>query len=107
MGEGRLSIAANLSNDLKVEDMRADPIRLNARFGTFTNFVNFLGCSAIAIPSGFKSDGLPFGVTLVAPPFHDDALAIPAAAMHAAANCGAGLAREKVIAHLPAATLNS
>jgi allophanate hydrolase len=31
----------------KVEDMRADPIRLNARFGTFTNFVNFLGCSAI------------------------------------------------------------
>jgi allophanate hydrolase len=91
----------------KVEEMRADPIRLNARFGTYTNFVNFLGCSAIAIPSGFKSDGLPFGVTLVAPPFHDDALAIPAAAMHAAANCGVGLAREKVIARLPAATLNS
>jgi len=77
----------------KLEDMRADPIRLNARFGTYTNFVNFLGCSAIAVPAGFKSDGLPFGVTLVAPPFHDDALASPAAAMHAAANCGAGCAR--------------
>ena len=76
-----------------LEDMRADPIRLNARFGTYTNFVNFLGCSAIAVPAGFKSDGLPFGVTLVAPPFHDDALASPAAAMHAAANCGAGCAR--------------
>ena len=60
--------------------MRADPIRLNAQFGTYTNFVNFLGCSAIAVPAGFKSDGLPFGVTLVAPPFHDDALASPAAA---------------------------
>jgi allophanate hydrolase len=76
-----------------VEEMRADPIRLNARFGTYTNFTNFLGCSAIAVPAGFKSDGLPFGVTLIAPPFHDDALAIPAAAMHAAANCGAGVAR--------------
>jgi allophanate hydrolase len=76
-----------------LEEIRADPIRLNARFGYYTSFVNFLGCSAIAVPAGFKSDGLPFGVTLVAPPFHDDALAIPAAAMHAAAHCGAGLAR--------------
>ena len=77
----------------RLEEMRADPIGLNARFGTYTNFVNFLGCSAIAVPAGFKSGGLPFGVTLVAPPFHDDALAIPAAAMHAAAHCGAGRAR--------------
>jgi len=46
--------------------MRADPIRLNARFGTYTNFVNFLGCSPSRF-RGFKSDGLPFGVTLVAP----------------------------------------
>jgi allophanate hydrolase len=80
----------------KLEDMRADPLRLNARFGIYTSFVNFLGCPAIAVPAGFKSDGLPFGVTLVAPPFHDDALAIPAAAMHAAANCGAGLACGKI-----------
>lgn len=76
----------------KLEDMRADPIRLNARLGLYTNFVNFLGCPAIAVPAGFRSDGLPFGVTLIAPPFHDDALAIPAALMHAAAHCGAGIA---------------
>ncbi len=81
-----------------VEAMRADPLRLNARFGTYTNFVNFLGCSAIAVPAGFKSDGLPFGVTLVAPPFHDDALAIPAAAMHRAANCGTGYAKQIIAA---------
>ncbi len=78
----------------KVEELRGDPIQLNARLGIYTNFANFLGCSAIAIPAGFRSDGLPFGVTLVAPPFHDDALAIPAAALHAAAKCGAGRARE-------------
>jgi allophanate hydrolase len=77
----------------KLEEICADPIRLNARFGYYTNFVNFLGCSAIAVPAGFKSNGLPFGVTLIAPPFHDDALTIPAAAMHAAAHCGAGRGR--------------
>ena len=82
----------------KIEDMQADPLALNARFGTYTNFANFLGCSAIAVPAGFRSDGLPFGVTLVAPPFHDDALAVPAAAMHAAANCGTGRSREKIVA---------
>jgi allophanate hydrolase len=81
-----------------VDEMRADPLTLNARFGTYTNFVNFLGCSAIAVPAGFKSDGLPFGVTLVAPPFHDDALAIPAAALHTASKCGAGYAMETIAA---------
>lgn len=84
-----------------VEEMRADPLRLNARLGTYTQFVNFLGCSAIAVPAGFKSGGLPFGVTLVAPPFHDDALAAPAAAMHAAANCGTGRRRDKITAAPP------
>lgn len=78
----------------KVEEMLADPIRLNARLGRYAQFVNFLGCPAIAVPAGFRNDGLPFGVTLVAPPFHDDALAAPAAALHAAANCGAGIAHD-------------
>jgi allophanate hydrolase len=81
-----------------VKEMLADPLRLNARFGTYTNFVNFLGCSAIAVPAGFTSGGLPFGVTLIAPPFCDDALAIPAAAMHTAANCGAGYAKQIIAA---------
>jgi Asp-tRNA(Asn)/Glu-tRNA(Gln) amidotransferase A subunit family amidase len=49
----------------------------------------------LPVPAGFRKDGLPFGITLVAPPFHDDALALPAAAMHEAANCGAGTAHEK------------
>jgi len=77
-----------------VEAMRADPLTLNARLGHYTNFANFLGCSAIAVPAGFRGDGLPFGVTLVAPPFHDEALAGLAGALHAAAQCGAGVDRE-------------
>jgi len=63
-----------------VAQVAADPIGANARNGLYTNFVNFLDCCAIAVPAGFKallenSGGLPFGATLIAPAFHDAALA--------------------------------
>lgn len=74
-----------------VEAMRADPVALNARFGRFTNFANFFGCAAIAVPAGFTQAGLPFGVQLVARQDTDDALGTFASALHAAAGTGAGL----------------
>ena len=80
----------------KVEAIRADPVRLNAQFGRYTNFVNFCAMAAIAVPSGFRGDGLPFGVTLIAPGHCDDALAPFAAAFHEASGCGAGAGKEKV-----------
>lgn len=58
-----------------VEEVLADPIRLNSRLGTYTNFVNLLNLCAIAIPAGMRPDGLPFGITLMAPAGADDALA--------------------------------
>ena len=76
-----------------VKAMRADPLALNARFGRFTNFANFFGCAAIAVPAGFTDAGLPFGVQFVAPQDTDAALGMFASAMHAAARTGAGLAR--------------
>lgn len=54
-----------------VEAMLADPVRLNSNLGTYTNFVNLLDQSAIAVPTGFLPSGLPFGVTLCAPAFAD------------------------------------
>ncbi len=51
--------------------VEADPIRLNANLGRYTNFVNLLDLAAIALPSGFRPDGLPFGITLVAPALTD------------------------------------
>ena len=51
--------------------MEADPIRLNTQLGYYTNFVNLMDLSAIAIPAGMQPDGLPFGVTLCAPAFAD------------------------------------
>jgi allophanate hydrolase len=55
--------------------IQADPIELNRRLGTYTNFVNLLDLAALAVPSAFKPNGLPFGVTLIAPAGSDLALA--------------------------------
>jgi allophanate hydrolase len=43
----------------------ADPIRLNTNLGYYTNFMNLLDLAGVAVPTGFRTDGLPFGVTLV------------------------------------------
>ncbi len=52
-------------------EVAIDPVGVNARLGTFTNFVNLLDLCAIAVPAGSRTDGLPFGVQLIAPAFHD------------------------------------
>ncbi|MDB6043372.1 MAG: allophanate hydrolase [Gammaproteobacteria bacterium] len=49
----------------RIEAVDADPIRLNSNLGYYTNFVNLLDLAAVAVPAGFRSDGLPFGLTLV------------------------------------------
>ncbi len=56
-------------------DVAADPVGANARLGTYTNFVNLLGWSALAVPTGRTEKALPFGVTFVAPGGCDSALA--------------------------------
>ncbi len=58
-----------------VAEEAAEPVLLNSRLGTYTNFVNLLDLSAIALPNGFLPNGLPAGVTFIAPAFHDAALA--------------------------------
>jgi allophanate hydrolase len=54
--------------------VEADPIRLNSNLGFYTNFVNLLDLAAIAVPAGLRPSGLPFGLSLIAPAFHDAAL---------------------------------
>ena len=57
-----------------LQEVDADPIALNSRLGYYTNFVNLLDLSALALSAGFRQDGLPFGITLTAPAFHDHVL---------------------------------
>ncbi len=58
-----------------IADVLADPLALNARLGTYTNFTNLADLSALAVPAGFRADGLPAGITFIAPAWHDRVLA--------------------------------
>jgi allophanate hydrolase len=58
-----------------LEAVSADPFGLNATLGTYTNFVNLLDLCAVAIPSDRYANGVPIGVTLIAPAFADAPLA--------------------------------
>jgi allophanate hydrolase len=58
----------------RISEVDWDPIRLNTNLGFYTNFVNFLDLAAVAVPGGFREDGLPFGVTLVGRAWSDEQL---------------------------------
>jgi allophanate hydrolase len=63
-------------------EVAADPVGVNARLGTWTNFVNLCDLAAIAVPAGTGADGLPFGVTLVGPAWSEGRLAALADHVH-------------------------
>ncbi len=67
-----------------VEQVLADPINLNSRLGTYTNFVNLLDMCGLAVPASMRPDGVPFGVTLLAPAGEDAMLASIGREFHAA-----------------------
>ncbi len=60
----------------------ADPLGPNSNLGYYTNFVNLLDLAAVAVPGGFRKDGLPFGITLIGPPSTDRALLQLASSLH-------------------------
>ena len=68
----------------RITEMQADPIRLNGNLGYYTNFMNLLDLAATAVPAGFQADGLPFGVTLIAPSHQDAPLLHLASRLHQA-----------------------
>ena len=61
----------------------ANPIELNSRLGTYTNFVNLLDLCGLALPAAMRADGIPFGITLLAPAGHDALLASIGRVFHA------------------------
>lgn len=61
----------------------ANPIELNSRLGTYTNFVNLLDLCGLALPASMRPDGIPFGITLLAPAGKDALLASIGRVFHA------------------------
>ncbi len=78
-----------------VAEMLEQPIKHNSTLGLYTNFVNLLDLAAIALPAGFRENGLPFGVTFIGPAFADASLAGYASTLHAALGAGAGVSRKQ------------
>jgi allophanate hydrolase len=54
-----------------VEAVADAPHQTNANLGHYTNYVNLLDLSAVAVPAGARPDGAPLGVTFVAPADED------------------------------------
>jgi allophanate hydrolase len=82
----------------RIDQLEADPIRLNSTLGTYTNFVNPLDLAAVAVPTGFRSDGLPAGATLVGPWGTDARLATFASALHRATSQTVGVTGRALVA---------
>ncbi len=55
----------------RIAEVLAEPFALNANLGLYTNFVNLLDMSAVAVPAGYRANGTGFGVTLIGPAFAD------------------------------------
>ncbi len=62
------------SNIYTIQEVETDPYRLNSLLGFYTNFVNLLDYSAIALPAGKLDNAMPFGVSLFAEKFMDEQL---------------------------------
>lgn len=73
-----------------VAEVEADPVATNSALGTYTNFVNLLGLCALAVPAVLRADGLPAGVTFIAPGGRDAFLASLGRAAAAAAGLPLG-----------------
>lgn len=78
-----------------IAEVIADPIIVNSNLGTYTNFVNLADCSALALPAVLRTDGLPFGITLIAPAWQDAALAAFGKKWHAATQLPLGALDKK------------
>ncbi len=61
----------------KTKDVIENPIQLNSNLGYYTNYMNLLDYSALAIPAGFAKSSdpdvarFPFGITIVGKAFDD------------------------------------
>ena len=68
----------------RISEALAEPFGLNANLGLYTNFVNLLDMSAIALPAGYRSNATGVGVSLIAPAFAEPDLLRLASAYEAA-----------------------
>jgi allophanate hydrolase len=67
-------ITPSIGRPVSCAELQAEPVLRNSELGYYTNFVNLLDYAAVAVPSGFMANGLPWGVTLFGRVFTDQYL---------------------------------
>ncbi|WP_219266230.1 allophanate hydrolase [Pseudomonas sp. Xaverov 259] len=67
-------LTPTIGRPVTLEELHAEPVLRNAELGYYTNFMNLLDYAAVAVPSGFMRNGLPWGVTLFGRVFTDQYL---------------------------------
>lgn len=83
-----------------LSQLAEEPLRYNANLGHYTNFVNLLDLCGIALPAGFRSNRMPFGVTILGPAFCDRQMVALAAELQEP-NARVGATEMLVAAHEP------
>ena len=75
LGRLRFMLLPTAPTHPTIAAVEAEPIKRNSELGTYTNFVNFLDLSAVAVPAAMTGTPcLPFGVTMIGPAGGDAAL---------------------------------
>ncbi|QPN29749.1 allophanate hydrolase [Diaphorobacter sp. JS3051] len=85
-----------------IQQLMDEPVSRNAALGIYTNFTNLADLCALALPAGLREDGLPAGLTLIAPAWHDWALADFGLRWQAAQEIPPGAPGVASAAHTPA-----
>ncbi len=68
----------------RVDEVLANPRDYNSNLGMYSTFANLLDLAAISVPSGFRPDGLPSGVTFFGESASEPVLVAVADAYHRA-----------------------
>jgi Asp-tRNA(Asn)/Glu-tRNA(Gln) amidotransferase A subunit family amidase len=58
-----------------IEAMNKEPVELNTQIGYYTHSANLLDLCAVSVPNAVLSCGVPMGVTLLGPAWHDGRIA--------------------------------
>ena len=69
-----LIVTPTIGTTYEISQVEKEPIQLNSNLGYYTNYMNLLDYSAIAVPSGFLNNGIPFGLSFIAGAFSDTKL---------------------------------
>lgn len=67
-------VTPSIGRPVTLAELEAEPVLRNSELGYYTNFMNLLDYAAVAVPSAFMDNGLPWGVTLFGRVFTDQYL---------------------------------